>query len=332
MCRLLIGGRGRGGRSLGRGRSPGQRRTSRRGAAVWRGGRELRPRADRRRRPGIGSVRPVASGRAGTLARRRVASWRDSSPRRTRHPPYGRLRNPRGRRGNSRHHLSRQRGGERAARRDVVPASVPLQHPTRTLGQLPPHLTTRAPDPHDAHVVVGRGLVPHPGDHGRLCALLHRDPLGPRHRAAPDGRGVRGHPRRQVPRHRLVPGVEPQEVKHRGLELLDVRGLLLGAALASGLQAPLVRGVRPLGVRRLSRPRNVLGRSPDPAGEVFPPPDLLHRPRRSQRLHRPGDTRVARGKQLPAGGDGVHGPVGVADGARARAGAESGAGLGHGAG
>ena len=85
------------------------------------------------------------------------------------------------------------------------------------LGSLEPaHFAALAFDPGDHEVVVRRGLVAHPGDDGGLGAALDRDALGPRHGAAPDRRGVRRHPRRELDRERGPPRREAQERGHLG--------------------------------------------------------------------------------------------------------------------
>jgi hypothetical protein len=91
-------------------------------------------------------------------------------------------------------------------------------------------------------VLVGRGLVPHPGDDGGLGPALDRDAFRPGYRAAAHRGRVLGYGLGQPPGQVHVPRVERQEVEYGPAELLDIVGLL-------ALPAPSVRCPLP-GVRR----------------------------------------------------------------------------------
>ena len=93
------------------------------------------------------------------------------------------------------------------------------------LRELATHLPALALDPRDGHSIVGRGLVSHPGDHGGLGPLFHRDSLRPGDRAAADRRGMIGHSLGQPVSEISVCGMEGQERHDRPVEVLDVHGL-----------------------------------------------------------------------------------------------------------
>src|SRR5581483_5221482 len=71
--------------------------------------------------------------------------------------------------------------------------AVGVENRLRSLGQESADFPPLALHARDAHVVVGGGLVAHPGDDGRLGPLGERDALRAGDRAAADRRGVGRH-------------------------------------------------------------------------------------------------------------------------------------------
>ena len=74
----------------------------------------------------------------------------------------------------------------------------------------------------------------HPGNHGSLGPLFHRDALGPGPCPAPDRRGVFGHGTGQALRKVCMEGMKRQEGHHCPEEVLNVPGLGLATAAGNG--------------------------------------------------------------------------------------------------
>src|SRR5688572_16574335 len=65
---------------------------------------------------------------------------------------------------------------------DRSASAVPLQQPIGPRGEHSADLATLALHPWNAHLVIGRRLMPHPRDDGGLGALFDGNALGARHR------------------------------------------------------------------------------------------------------------------------------------------------------
>lgn len=122
---------------------------------------------------------------------------------------------------------------QRAALRNDHSLAVTFQQLMRPFRQHPPDLAPFSPDPGDRHVVVARGLVPHPGDDRRFGPLLDGNPLRSGNSPAPDRSGVGGDRLGQLLCGGFIPVMKPEKGDYRTLKIFDV-GRLDGFPSAGG--------------------------------------------------------------------------------------------------
>lgn len=207
--------------------------------------------------------------------------------------------------------------------------AVETQELLRTLREHTADFATATFDERDAHGVVASGLVAEPGDGGGLGAFLERDAFGAGDSAAADGRGVGGDQGSEEHGVGGVGGMKGEEGENGCAEVLDVVGLLDGAALAGGGEFAFVGGVGALGEELGAKGGDAVGGSPDAAGEAFVALLLRHRPRRAVGLDAAAESGVAGREQGPAGGHGLENGVLVEDVAGFLAGADFAGDGGH---
>ncbi len=218
--------------------------------------------------------------------------------------------------------FARQRPPERATLGGRPPTAIAVQQLVGAPGQHPTDLPPLALDPRDRHVVVARGPVPHPGDHGGFSPLLDRDASCPGDRAAADRRGVLGDGPCQPVGESDVTGVERQECRDGPVEVLDVLGLGLPTPPGCGLLTPGVDLGGALGLQFGPDALDGRPRSPDAPGEGLPPPLLLDGPVIACGLDPAGQPGVPRRHEDPPYRCGDDRAVGGPDRVRCRTGSE----------
>lgn len=128
-----------------------------------------------------------------------------------------------------------QRLLQQAILSDRLRSTILAEQLLGSLGEHPPYLPPLALVPLDLHQLVGRGLVPHPGDDGRFGPLINGNSLRPGHRAAADRVGMIGYGTDESVGEIGVDGVECQELDYSCVKVLDVFGLSPVPASGIGL-------------------------------------------------------------------------------------------------
>ncbi len=168
-------------------------------------------------------------------------------------------------------------------------------------GELAADLAAFPFDASDAHVVVGGGLVSHPGNCGGLDALLDRDALGAGYGAAADGRGVGGDAGGELVGKQAVAGVEREELVDGAFEVFDIFVLFDVPAPSPGFELALVGRAVSVGGELIAKARNAVGRGVDATGEALAPIDLDDFPMWAVCLDTASEGGVAGRQKSPAG-------------------------------
>lgn len=167
---------------------------------------------------------------------------------------------------------------------DITASPIGIEQPLGLIGQKATGFPAFSFNTGDRHVVIGGGLVPHPGDDGGLGALADGDTLGAGDGAAAHRCGMFGDSLGQSLGHVRISGMEGQEINHRLVEALDILGLIAPAPLRIGLSPFGILGRGTLDNQFIPDRLDDGLRCPDALGENLASFLLLNRPGRACRF------------------------------------------------
>ena len=192
-----------------------------------------------------------------------------------------------------------QRFFQRTRFSNRISTTIARQQLFGSLGQQSPNLSPLAFDPCDLHRIVGRCLVPHPGNDSGLGSLLNGNAFGSRHRPTTDRRGVIGHRSCQTVGKLGVVWMEGQKSDHCPQEVLDVFGLDLFTSLSSRLFPFGKLFCRSLCVEFSPNSINGDSRCPHSFGKGFAALLFLHDPMIASSFHTTSECGVSGWEQNP---------------------------------
>jgi len=185
----------------------------------------------------------------------------------------------------------------------------------RTARKLPTHFAAHALHARNIHIIVGRGLMPHPGDGRRLGTINERDAFRPRHSATADRGCVVGNTGGQFFGKGRMAMMETEKIEHGFTEIPGIVLLLSRAPLTGGFEFALIRRIRAFRLKFQPQRFNTRRRRPDAVGKYLAPFVFQNGPAGTVLLDSPTEGRITGRKQSPVIGHSQDAPVQTEDAA-----------------